>query len=240
MATYTGIADANGDFTVPFSSSYTSGQKVTVAAEKGAAIKTIELYAPSEVVGNKSNIEVSGNWDDFPANIGKVTITVSGSIAVGAFGYMDKNYGFSNATDLEIKGCSRIGSYAFNSWGKIKSLTLDVSVKIIDSFAFEACSQLQNIVLPGVVNVGNGAFRYCRAALSLDIGADIITIGGAAFEYMSSCNQVICRALSPPTIASNSFGNIKSTCIFKVPAASVAAYKAAPNWSNYAARIEAI
>ncbi|MEG0341986.1 MAG: leucine-rich repeat protein [Acinetobacter sp.] len=240
MATYTGVADANGGFTVPFSSSYTGGQKVTVTAEKGAATKTIELFAPSEVVGNKPNIEVSGNWDNFPANIGTVTITVSGTIASSAFWYKGDNYGFSNATNLEIKGCSGIGLYAFKSWKKMTSLTLDVSVKIIDGFAFESCSALLNIVLPGVVNVGVGAFRYCGAVLSVDIGTAIITIGGAAFEYLSSCNQVICRALSPPTIESNSFGNIKSTCIFKVPAESVAAYQAAPGWSGYAARIQAI
>ena len=240
MAIYTSVADANGDFTVPFSSSYTSGQKVTVTAEKGAATKSIELFAPTEVVGNVPAIEVSGSWNNFPANIGTVTITMSGNIATGAFWYSDNNYGFSNATGLVIKECTGVGSYAFKSWKKMTSLTLDVSVKIIDGFAFESCSALLNIVLPGVVNVGVGAFMYCGAVLNVDIGTAIITIGGAAFEYLSSCNQVICRALSPPTIVSNSFGNIKSTCIFKVPAESVAAYQAAPNWSAYAARIQAI
>ena len=238
MAIYTGVADGNGDFTIPFSTNYTSGQKVTVTAEKDASTKSIELFAPSEVIGEA--IKISGSWDNFPANIGTVTITMNGTIASGAFWYTGANYGFSNATGLVIKECTGIGFYAFKSWEKITSLTLDVSVKIIDGFAFESCSALLNIVLPGVVNVDVGAFRYCGAVLSVDIGTAIITIGGAAFEYLSSCNQVICRALSPPTIASNSFGNIKSTCIFKVPAESVAAYQAAPNWSDYAARIQAI
>ena len=39
-----GVADLNGDFTVPFSSNYTSGQKITVTAEKDSATKTIELF----------------------------------------------------------------------------------------------------------------------------------------------------------------------------------------------------
>mgnify|MGYP001618506052 FL=1 len=42
MPTVTGTADANGDFNIALGANYTSGEKITVTAEKDSAEKTIE------------------------------------------------------------------------------------------------------------------------------------------------------------------------------------------------------
>lgn len=198
MAIYTGTADANGNFSIPFGISYTSGEKVTVIAEKDGATKSIELYAPSDTAGGGA-IQFSGTLVDFPANIGVMTLSgLSGAIKYGAFKFTDAvNDGMSAyATGLIIEdGVTTIESYAFSNFRKVVTLSLP---------------------------------------------STLTSIGNYTFESYAACNTIICKAAVPPTITTSSFQNLKSTCVFKVPAASVAAYQAAPNWSAFASRIQAI
>lgn len=196
MAIYTGVADANGDFNIPFSANYTGGQKVTVTAEKDAATKSIELYAPSEVISSSSAVQISGDLSNFPNGIMSCTINLIGSIGDRAF---------------ESAGSSSL-------FAKIKSLTLS----------------------DGVTFIGLASFAGWVGVLSLELPATLQTIANYGFNNLSSCDEIRCLATTPPLIYSTSFGSLKSTCIFKVPAGSVAAYQAAPNWSDFAARIQAI
>ena len=77
-----------------------------------------------------------------------------------------------------------------------------------------------------------------RLAL-VDLCADTTNIGWHAFytNYGSGIT-LICRATTPPSISSQSFSN--NLVSIQVPAESVAAYKAASNWSNYSSIITAI
>lgn len=197
MATYTGVSDANGDFTIPFSASYTSGQKVTVKAEKGGAEKSIELNAPSEVVGG-GILSFSGNGTSFPNNIGNATVSgINGAIPFYCF--------------AALFGASHI-------FEKVKGLTIE----------------------SGVTSLGDYAFQYWIGSLFVDLPDTLTSIGGYTFQNLNSCDTIFVRATTPPSIQSSSFQSLKSSCIFKVPAGSVDAYKAAPNWSAYSSRIQAI
>lgn len=196
MAIYTGVADANGDFTVPFSSNYTSGQKVTVTAEKDSATKTIELHAPSEAAGNI--IQFTGSMVNFPNDIGGVIIGewMRGIIPQSFMSGFQADTIWRYATSLEIKGdVTAIGIYAFRNW--------------------IACTKL---ILPSTIS----------------------SMSTESFGAYISCNEIIIHATTPPQIQATTFEQLKLTCIFKVPAASVVAYKAAPNWSAFASRIQAI
>jgi len=237
MTTYTTIADSNGDFIVPFSTSYSSGEKITITAEKDGASKTLELYAPSELVGEA--IKISGSWNNFPQNIGTVTITMSGTIQDAAFWMIGNyNYGFSNATGLIVNGVSAIGGYAFNSWKKITILSFDSSLESIGAYAFEGCSALLEIIIPDLVSyIGAGAFQNNISVKKITLGFGLTTISGAAFRYLYNCDEIICKGSTPPTITENVFEGLKSACIFKVPSASLSAYQSAENWSAYAARM---
>ena len=219
MTTYTGIADSNGNFNILFSTSYTDGQKVIVTSEKDAATKTIELYAPSDTTGGGA-IQFSGTLVNFPANIGGVIISgLSGSIGNTAFFSSFAGEWCAKATSLEIKsGITSIGSSAFAGWSLSKSL-----------------------ILPeGLLTISQQAFQNWVSATNLSLPSTLTSLANEVFSGWSSCNEVICKAINPPTITSTTFLNIKSTCIFKVPAASVDSYKAAANWSAFAARIQAI
>lgn len=243
MATYTGVADANGDFSVPFSFNYTSGEKITVIAEKNSAVKSIELYAPSEVVGG-GIIQFSGTLDNFPQNIG--VITVSGITTINSFGlYAADNANttlFKRATGLVLSdGLVSIGQSALGGWGFAKSLSLPNTLQTIGNSAFSGWVGLTSIVIPDSVKyILSYAFYSNNSVLNVTLGSALLSIGEYGLKDLFNCNQITCFATTPPEIQATTFANLKSTCIFKVPAASVAAYKAAANWSAFASRIQAI
>ncbi len=290
MATYTGIADANGDFTVHFSSNYTSGQKITVTAEKDAATKTIELFAPSDVTGG-GVIQFTGTLDNFPSNIAGVVLSeISGGIGSFAFSAVSADVSsiWRKATSLALpNSVTSIGSMAFAEWKNATQLTLPSSLTSIGQGAFISWSKATSLSIPnsivtlgqecfygwssslslhigtGLINIptqafdtwpkaislvipdqikviGSYAFRGWVLATSLLIGSGVTSIGDYAFMNWTSCEEIICNAINPPTISNTSFNGLKSTCIIKVPSASLAAYKAATNWSAFAARIQAI
>lgn len=268
MATYTGVADANGDFTVSFGSdAYTGGQKVIVTAERDSATKSIELHAPSSVVGG-GTIQFSGSLDNFPENIGVVTISgLTGTIGGQAFFSSGGGAFFAHALGLVVgDGVTSMLPQSFDGWSIAESLNLPTTLTSIGNYAFQNWYALKAIDIPdSVITIGNYAFNNATSgsALSLtigsrcttigqeafwnqqlltnaDIGASVTTMGQWACGNWTSCNQIIMRSITPPTIQANTFSSLKSTCIIKVPAASVAAYQAAPNWSAFASRIQAI
>ena len=88
-------------------------------------------------------------------------------------------------------------------------------------------------------SIGNEGLTNLKVT-SIELPASLTNIGLYGLSDLTVCEEIICRAITPPSIASNTFNGLKSTCIFKVPAASVAAYQAATNWSAFASRIQAI
>lgn len=263
MVTYTGVADENGDFIIPFSSNYTSGEKVTVVAEKDSAIKSIELFAPSEPVPPISVgfIQFSGNADAFPNNIGDVKIDV---VSIPAYSFnASSNEGifWKKAISLEIQSASSIGDYAFAGWSGIKvikfnenisslgmgcfqgcpgleTLTIPILITKVPDYAFYACAKLKNLTILGnVTTFGNAAFSYCQELLKLTIPVSVKTIGVEAFSDAKKLVEIICLPTIPPSIQANSFTSLPSNCVIKVPATSLTAYQTAPNWYAYASKM---
>lgn len=246
MATYTGVADANGDFIVPFSASYTSGQKVTVTAEKEGATKSIELFAPSNTTGG-GVIQIDGSFVDFPLNITDVTLSdeITGTIQGFAFrphGDTQSRSVWRYAKSLKILGnVTQIENYAFQGWNNALSLELPQTLEVMGSYAFQGWSSALSLIVPELItSIPLDCFYGWSSAKNLYLPAAIASIGNRAFYGWLSCDEIICMAVAPPTISSSTFQNLNASCVFKVPAASVAAYQAAPNWSDFAARIQAI
>ena len=244
MAIYTGVADANGDFKVPFSTSYTSGQKIVVTAEKDSATKSIELFAPSDAIGGGA-ISWTGSNSNFPRNIGDVTLSSAINEVIAQYAFYVENsskmsFGY-NATKLTIKAATEIGAYAFYGWANAVSLILPNTLQIIGAFAFRGWVNAASLNIPeGVIEIRSDAFQSWDIAKTLTLPSTVTYMGSYAFSYWSSATEVIVNATTPPEITSNTFDSLNSACVFKVPAASVVAYKAAPNWSAFASRIQAI
>lgn len=263
MATYTGTADAGGNFTIVFGgNNYTSAQKVTVTASKDGNSKSVELYAPADTSGG-GVIQFSGTMTNFPDNVGGVTVTgITGQIKTEAFAAYYNGHIWKKATSLTIgAGVTTVGTYAFSGWSVATSLTLPntitslsdycftgwslmntlnlgTGVTTIGQYAFNGCSALTSITIPNsVTTIGQYGFYGCVAATFIQIGSAVTSIGGNAFYNATACNEMICLPTTPPSIVSNTFTNLKSTCVIKVPAASLAAYQAATNWSAHASKM---
>ena len=243
MTTYTGVADANGDFTVTFGGAeYTAGQKVTVTAEKSGAVKNIELFAPSETISPTAILIIEGDPLDFPKNITNVTLKATGSLQTNCLG-QSVNGISSKLKELFIEdGVTHLLGSSLADCGLMTRLTLpNTLIRIENSNAVSNCAKLLEINIPTSVQyIGTNAFTGAVACLKVDIGASITTIGASAFHNLTSCNEFICRAVAPPSLALGALQNLKATCVIRVPASSLDTYKTATNWSAYASRIVAI
>jgi hypothetical protein len=124
-----------------------------------------------------------------------------------------------------------------------KYVSLDLSggtFTTIEYPAFYTCYSLTSVTIPNsVTSIGQQTFYNCSSLTSVTIPNSVTSIGESAFRDCGSLTTVICDAVTPPSLEPYVFNNIHSSPQIKVPAASVAAYQAAPNWSVYAARIVA-
>lgn len=127
-----------------------------------------------------------------------------------------------------------------------KSIT-EVTVNDLDGltsigdYAFYNCTQLTGITIPnGVTRIGNQAFAYCTALESAVIPDSVTYFGERLFYNSTALKKVTLRATTPPTIKTDTFSNVPTTCVFEVPSEAVEAYKAAQYWSALASQIVAI
>lgn len=160
---------------------------------------------------------------------------------------------------IDISGAETIGSNAFNGCSALTNIgNLDKVVSIggsafretginsdvsipscttISAAAFRGCAAMTGIYAPACTFLGNYSFAYCTSLKFAEFG-ELTTIETTALNGCTSLERVIIRATTPPALANpNAFQNTNN-CPIYVPDASVEAYKAATNWSQYQARIK--
>ena len=121
----------------------------------------------------------------------------------------------------------------------LTSVALPVSLESIGAYAFYATS-LSSIILPNSLTyIGESAFAGCMLS-SVTLPGSLASIGFFAFGQNPNLTTVICYAVTPPSLDSGVFSWTDDNLIIKVPSPSVAAYKTASDWSEYASRIVAM
>lgn len=133
-----------------------------------------------------------------------------------------------------------IGRDVFRYNEAIESIDLPKCEKT-EGYAFTYMTALRHVNLPAIKVVMRNLFSFSHSLETLDIG-DKVTFIDCYVCYDSRCKlDLTVRKSTPPELNGPFFfasgGSIKS---IKVPAEAVDAYKAAPNWSNYATIISAI
>jgi hypothetical protein len=160
-------------------------------------------------------------------------------------------YTFTDCTSLQSitlpKSLESIGNYAFNGCASLQSVTLPEGLETLGNYVFQNCSSLQSINIPaGVSAIPNYAFSGCRSLQPITLPDSITSIGAYAFNNCASLDSVTIRAVTPPAVNANSFGNTSASLKFYVPAGSVETYKNSSDsgktaWKDvYASRIYAI
>ena len=130
-----------------------------------------------------------------------------------------------------------IGNSAFSS-ANIGTMILPGNVTRVSDFAFQGVSGVNGVapvikLNEGLAVIGYSAFNGARIAGEIEIPSTVIEIGEYCFAY-TDITTVICKPTTPPVLGHNAFSSDTAGFTIKVPAASVAAYKAATNWSSYA------
>ena len=134
-----------------------------------------------------------------------------------------------------------IGYYAFGYCTALTTVTIPNSVTSIGNYAFYGCSSLTSVTIPNsVTSIGENAFYNCTGLTSVTIPSSVTSIGNYAFYGCSSLTSITCEAATPPTCGDDAFDNVPKTIPVYVPAASVAAYKAADGWKDFGDNIQAI
>lgn len=148
-----------------------------------------------------------------------------------------------DALKLEPKPKRYLSKFAQLVEGKNTELSasdLD-GIEAISRYAFYECDNLKRIEIPdSVKRIGHSAFRNCSFLDSVEIPKSTSTIDERAFESCASLRRVIVKALTPPSIQTDSFKDAPASCTFEVYPDVVEAYKTAEYWSAFANQIVAI
>ena len=146
----------------------------------------------------------------------------------------DAFYNQENLTTVEGR-LKSAGESAFEGTS-IESITFDdtYATPTIGNNAFAYCSSLKTVKLSNrIETIGSMAFFRCASLTEIVIPDRVSEIQDLAF-FNSGLNKVICHREEPISISTVVFdGFIMQRAELLVPAASIAAYKAAPVWQDF-------
>ena len=186
------------------------------------------LTIPSDITRLKSFTFFSA------ATITSVTIPSTVRSIDGGFTF--RYSGLRNVT-VPSSVTSWNGSYTFADCRSLTRATLNNKSQI-SSYAFQGCTSLTGITFGDkITSIANGAFQGCTSLTGVTFGDNIKSIGSDAFSGCTKLVSMTFESPTPPTIYSNSFRGIPSTCKFYVPCSAVNTYRTASVWSSYASQI---
>ena len=150
------------------------------------------------------------------------------------------NYAFYYCVRLEnaiLNGVTTWGTHCFSFCTNLKSLNIP-SVTAVTTQCFYNCATLRNIQIPeGVTRIYTYAFQGSISVQSVSLPSTITMIESYAFNYCNTLSEIHIKAVSPPSLGTNSLANLAENYIIYVPVGTAETYKAASGWSSYADHI---
>ena len=218
----------------------------------GYSAVTVAVPQPSgkiTILQNGTDIDVSGyaladvnvpsNEDAIinrSINVNYVNNSVT-SIGNNAFN------GCYSLTKVNFQNVTSIGNNAFTDCIKLTEANFPNATSI-GGTVFSNCSSLTEANFPNATSIGNYAFNGCSKLTEVDF-QNATSIGISAFN---GCNKLASLILRKSTdictlynkSAFNGTPIASGTGYIYVPAALIDSYKAATNWSTYAAQFRAL
>lgn len=97
---------------------------------------------------------------------------------------------YKDVTSLTVTGVSKLGNYAFYSFGKLSSVSNIDSITSMGSYVF-AGTGLTQVIWPSKVNsISEGAFQQCEKITTIAIPNHVRSLGAYAFNWCSSATNI--------------------------------------------------
>lgn len=148
-------------------------------------------------------------------------------------------WAFSNTNLYSVElpnTLQNIGEYALSYCENLHSVILPSSMTSIPDRMFYASGLLSYTIPDGVTSIGKEAFHNAPLT-NIVMPQSMESIGQKAFSYCYYLATITCYAANPPAVGSEAFIYLLRLEHIYVPAASVAAYKAADGWSDFSDKI---
>lgn len=158
-----------------------------------------------------------------------------------------KQYTFQGCVNLEtITGLENVTECSMNSFYNcraLKAISLP-NLKIGGSYCFQGCTQLTELVLPKLEATPSYMVSGCRQLEYLHL-ASVVSIAYGSFMNCSALTKLVLsnttKVATLVNVSAFSGSAIASgTGYIYVPAALIDTYKAATNWSTYAAQFRVL
>ena len=165
-----------------------------------------------------------------------VNFPVATSIGLYAF------YNCSALTTVNFPVATSIGLYAFYNCSALTTVNFPVATSI-EAYAFYNCSALTTVDFPVAKYIEDSAFKDCGALTTVNFPV-ATSIEAYAFYNCTKLKSLLLRGNNVCTFRNiNAFGSTpiaSGAGYIYVPAALIDQYKAATNWSTYAAQFRAL
>lgn len=148
----------------------------------------IQLYAKW---AEESDKELELNGFRLDEETGELTIVSD----IGVKGWKRLCNSTNNECKAKVKSAfvggnlTTVPAYIFSECENLKSVVLPETVKDIYDYAFENCSSLEAIEMPGVTRIFEGAFNACTSLKTIEMPM-VKTIGSSAFEKCTSLKTI--------------------------------------------------
>ena len=206
-----------------------------------AAIRAIEFGANADLNGNNFSIMDRCDISDFAISLPEEATWIdhiSNPICSGCVALRHAKIMIDNGKSIGLP------NNFFLSCSSLKDVTLADSITFFGNSTFQNCYSLPSITLPpALTSLGYACFQNCYTIKKIELPAAVTKIGDRCFMYCGLLTSLIIR--NTDAVVTNggtqTFNNTQfasGTGFIYVPDALVEDYKAATNWSTYAAQIK--
>lgn len=150
-------------------------------------------------------------------------------------------YGCEELVSAEFPAVETIGYNSFSGCVALPAANFPAA-KFVNMTAFYGCSALASVSLPAVLLIHESAFGMCTALTEADLPV-ATQVGDRAFSGSGLKTLILRNTAGVATAGVYPLGNTPIASgggYIYVPSALVASYKAATNWSTYAAQFRAL
>ena len=197
--------------------------------------------AVSDMAAQIEGIQAGGGGDDvLDALIDRSITEISSSSAtsIGSYAF----YSCSSLTTANFPVATSIGTSAFQYCRSLTTANFPVATSL-ETSAFQNCNSLTTVDFPVATSIGTSAFQNCSSLTTANFPV-ATSIRTSAFQYCRSLKSLLLRNNKVCTLSNTSaFSSTpisSGTGYIYVPSSLIEQYKAATNWSTYAARFRAL